>query len=166
NPGGPAHGAIGFVVIGHFDSPNYLAETPSTQGFFERDGGGPIAKGTAPIPFVLAVPANADSLADLPVVVFQHGINGSAHNVFGVANSLNAAGFAVIAMDLPFHGSRFPEARDNVHNYTGAEGPDGLPDSAGANSALYFFDVLPQEHVTWLDPRLMSDHFRQAIVDV
>jgi pimeloyl-ACP methyl ester carboxylesterase len=166
NPGGPAHADIGFAVIGHFEAPNYLAETPSTQGFFERGADGPIAKGAAPIPFVLAIPAGAESLADLPVVVFQHGINGSARDVFGVANGLNARGFAVIAIDLPFHGGRFPEARDNVHNFTGAEGPDGLADSAGANSALYFFDVLPQPHVTWLDPRLMSDHFRQAIADV
>lgn len=167
NPGGPAHADIGFVAIGHFDAASYLAATPSTQGFFEKgENGEPMVKGMVPIPFVLVLPKLTGAATDLPVVIYQHGINGATRDVFGVANGLAARGLAVIAIDMPFHGGRFPNARDNVHNFTGADGGDGLADSAGSSAALFFFDIQTQPQVTWLDPRVMTDGFRQAVVDV
>lgn len=167
NPGGPAHDAISAVAIGQFDAPSFIAETPSTQGYFEPDGaGGFVIKGTAPLTFILALPDLSAGAADLPVVIYQHGLNGGAREVFAVANSLAAAGFATIAIDMPFHGARLPNARDRQHHFTGAEGADGIADPVGGAAALFFFDIQTQPHVTWLDPRIMTDGFRQAVIDV
>jgi hypothetical protein len=171
NPGGPAHAGIGFVVLGRFDAPSYLADTPATQGRFELDAdGAPIAKGTESIPFILVLPQIAntasDSAADLPVVIYQHGINAGSREIFAVANTLATRGLATIAIDMPFHGARFPDARDREHNFSDTEGPDGIADGTGATAALYFFDIQTQPHVTWLDPRIMTASFRQAAVDV
>lgn len=41
-----------------------------------------------------------------PVVIFQHGITGQKSNMFGIAGSLAAAGFATVAIDHPLHGDR------------------------------------------------------------
>lgn len=41
-----------------------------------------------------------------PVAMFQHGIGQFKETGFYIANSLAAAGFATVLMDLPFHGSR------------------------------------------------------------
>ncbi|MBY6063530.1 alpha/beta hydrolase [Pseudidiomarina sediminum] len=41
-----------------------------------------------------------------PVVIFQHGITGEKTNVFGIAGTLAAMGFATVAIDHPLHGDR------------------------------------------------------------
>lgn len=41
-----------------------------------------------------------------PVVVFQHGITRSKEDALAIANTLAQAGFASLAIDAPFHGSR------------------------------------------------------------
>lgn len=160
NPGGPAHADIAFVVLGRFDAPSYLADTPSTLGRFEG-----AIKGTVPIPFILTLPDVSNGAADLPVVIYQHGINAGAHEIFSVANTLAGRGVATISIDMPFHGARFPTAKDSRHNFTGEPGPDGIAE-ASATAALTFFDIQTQPHVTWLDARIMSSSFRQAAVDV
>jgi len=62
-----------------------------------------------PIPFVyfvpaLTPPAVAPPAGGWPLVIFQHGINGRKEQAVAVAGALTAAGFAVVAIDLPLHG--------------------------------------------------------------
>jgi len=61
------------------------------------------------IPFVYFVPAAippavGPPAAGWPLVVFQHGINGRKEQAVAVAGALTAAGFGVLAIDLPLHG--------------------------------------------------------------
>ncbi len=51
-------------------------------------------------------PAPADALKCAPLVVFHHGLAGSRLQSVVLANALAANGFAVAAIDAPFHGGR------------------------------------------------------------
>src|SRR5205814_3621995 len=84
NAGGIAHDHIAFVVQGTFASPDYLnAGAPlsaaggsaTALGFFDETDGVPKPRGTATVPFTLVLPDVA-SFAEVPVVVFQHGLGG------------------------------------------------------------------------------------------
>ena len=55
---------------------------------------------TSAVPFVLITPTTPTG----KVVLFQHGITGRKEQVVAVAGSLTAAGYAVVAIDLPLHG--------------------------------------------------------------
>ncbi|HXE96246.1 MAG TPA: hypothetical protein VN642_07565 [Dongiaceae bacterium] len=55
---------------------------------------------TVTVPFVLITPATPTG----KVVIFQHGITGQKEQVVAVAGSLTAAGYTVVAIDLPLHG--------------------------------------------------------------
>ena len=57
------------------------------------------------IPFLYLAPAGASPAGGWPLVIFQHGINGQKEQVAAVAGALTAAGFAVVAIDLPLHGA-------------------------------------------------------------
>jgi hypothetical protein len=57
------------------------------------------------VPFVYITPAGAVPAGGWPLVVFQHGITGQKEQVIAVAGSLTAAGYAVVAIDLPLHGA-------------------------------------------------------------
>jgi hypothetical protein len=104
------------------------------------------------IPRGIAKPANG-----WPVVVYQHGITEDRATMVLVADAVAAAGFAMVAMDLPLHGImpndpfyalsptnpanaalpapfRVGEPTfnvDYVNNTTLAAGPDGQPDASG-----------------------------------
>jgi len=56
------------------------------------------------VPFVYLTPAGTAPAGGWPLVIFQHGITGQKEEVIAVAGSLTAAGFAVVAIDLPLHG--------------------------------------------------------------
>jgi hypothetical protein len=166
NGGGIAHADIGFIALGTFPSPNYQSATPSTLGFWERDADGPIVKGQDDVPVILVLPAAVESYADLPVVVYTHGLGDSMSAVLAVANTLAAHGFAVVGIDIPFHGARFPGAGDGRHNFGGGAGPDGLADPSGLGPVLAFFDINGDSGAEALDPRVQADSFRQAAVDL
>jgi len=166
NPGGIAHASISHIVFGTYPSPNYQSDTPNLLGRWEYDGNGdPIAKGVDQVPYVLVLPDVA-SYVDVPVIVFQHGINGNRTQVLHVANLLASFGFATIGIDIPFHGDRFPNASDSFHNFTGAAGADGFADDSGASAALFFLDLIGDERVDWIDPSAMAASFQQGAVDM
>jgi hypothetical protein len=57
------------------------------------------------IPFVYLAPTGPAPADGWPLVIFQHGINGQKEQVAAVAGALTAAKFAVVAIDLPLHGT-------------------------------------------------------------
>jgi hypothetical protein len=63
------------------------------------------------IPALVAVPRLPEACAPtspcpVPLVVFNHGINGGRTQMLAVADALAARGFVVAAIDAPFHGAR------------------------------------------------------------
>src|SRR5690606_16602526 len=153
-------------IAGTFPSPSFQTDTPGRLGAFERDGdGAPVVKGMEDVPVLIALPAGLDSYQDVPVVVFQHGLGESRAAVLAVANTLAAHGLATAGIDIPFHGARYPDAKDTRHNYGGGEGPDGLADPTGPLTAPLFFDLFGDEGVAPLDPRVQTASFLQAAID-
>jgi dienelactone hydrolase len=162
--GGVLHTNIAAVVVGHFDSPNYLSATPQTLGVFDDNQD---IKLTDHIPFILIVPLRA-SYADTPVVIFQHGINGDRSEALVVANDYAARGYATLGIDELWHGSRMPGAVDNVFNLSGQPGHDGIGDPTAAGAVQYFFDFAGDstQNVLPVDPHYIRDNFRQAEIDL
>ncbi|MBO9662123.1 Ig-like domain-containing protein [Dokdonella sp.] len=137
-----------------------------------------VAKTTQVAPLLMTVP-NASSgktkpAAGWPLVIFQHGITRNRTDMFAVAGTLAAQGFAVVAIDLPLHGitdktnpfyiGNTPLAAlgarertfdlDLVDNATGAPGPDGVIDGSGS-------------HYINLTSLLTSrDNLREGVVDL
>jgi hypothetical protein len=179
NDGGIWHADIGYVVQGTFTSPDYLNDvttlspaggTPTAIDTFTADGAGmtPQPKGTATVPFTLVLPKSppGGSFADLPVVIFQHGLGGDRSAVMGVANGLCAQGFAVIGIDIPFHGGRDARSSDTMHAFTGAAGPDGWAEVSDA-PFVAFFDATgnPGKGIPAFLMRAVRDAFMQAALD-
>jgi hypothetical protein len=87
----------------------YPPSTYVTRPF--RSGGnlaGYYHNGTRSIPFVYfapTTPAAGAPDAQRRLVIFQHGITGRKEQAAAVVGSLTAAGFSVIAIDLPLHGA-------------------------------------------------------------
>jgi hypothetical protein len=67
------------------------------------------------IPFVYLAPTGSAPAGGWPLVIFQHSINGSKNEVLAVAGSLTAAGFAVVAIDLPMHGELAFPGHSQLH---------------------------------------------------
>jgi hypothetical protein len=180
NPGGIWHGDIGYIVQGTFTTPDYLNNTttvtpawgtPTTIDFFDDDSGRGAAhpKGTAVVPFTLVIPLAArvnGSYANLPVVIFQHGLGGNRSGMMGVANSICAQGFAVLGIDIPFHGGRDATATDMSHAFTSAQTPDGWAEVSDA-PFIPFFDATGSvpKMIPALLPRAVRDAFMQAALD-
>ncbi len=136
---------LGSVVIGAVKLPYYLNAAQSPQdtapltGFFQTDAYGmPALKSVQTVPFLLTVP---NSPGSWPVVIFQHGFTVDKAVVFGIADALAKAGYAVISIDAVLHGDRtfgldlVTETYDPVNKtmVVTANVPDGVPDSSGTH---------------------------------
>ncbi|WP_395679240.1 Ig-like domain-containing protein [Dokdonella sp.] len=120
----------------------------------------PKATGTQTVPLLLTYPNAASGktkpAAGWPLVIFQHGITRNRTDMFAIAGTLAAQGFAVVAIDLPLHGltstsnpfyvgntpfGAIAHERtfdlDLSNNTTGAPGPDGTIDGSGS----YFINL-------------------------
>ncbi|WGK83689.1 alpha/beta fold hydrolase [Vibrio aestuarianus] len=64
----------------------------------------PKIKSLESVNILLFTPSN--TAADWPVVIYQHGITSAKENAYFFAANLAANGIAVLAIDLPLHGSR------------------------------------------------------------
>lgn len=160
-----------FTVSGRLSTYDRL--DPVTRAFREN------GTGTArEIEFVLTVPKSASAGTPVRTVVFGHGLNTERRLGLLLADKLARAGFALLAIDLPYHGERTACLQDN-HCSSGAtcaaDGKclkggmvvdyartlavpgipgEGFPTSTGAA----FIDV---ENLAGT-----RDHFRQAIIDL
>ena len=153
---GPASPGIADVYIGTLTVPYYLTNadispTAPLGTFWQGVGGSaltqfnttPVATSDETIPLLISVP-NTGGSGPWPVVIFQHGITSNRTAMLAAADSLAAAGFAAVAIDLPLHG--LPPGHglytgiertfdlDLVDNTTRAAGPDGVADDSGTHS--------------------------------
>lgn len=161
-PLGAADVYVGSVELPYFlDAPSQQNPTAVLTGKWEGQGGtnltfanpAPVQKSLVKVPMLITVPKNAPSNgAQLPVVIFQHGIRGDRSNMLGVADTLAQAGFVAVAIDLPLHGITDASSPlrqscanpaldctertfnvDLVNNTTSAPGADGAEDGSGAH---------------------------------
>jgi hypothetical protein len=138
----------------------------------------PVATRTETVPVLLTVPNAASGrskpAAGWPVVIFQHGITRNRTDLFAIAGTLAAQGFAVVGIDIPLHGITDPASPlkientplaatgahertfdlDLTNNASGAAGPDGVIDPSGS----YFINL-----TSLLTSR---DNIRQAVADL
>jgi hypothetical protein len=59
-----------------------------------------------PVKFILTIPAGTAPAGGWPVTIFGHGFTRSRNDALAIANSLAAAGQAMISTDVLFHGDR------------------------------------------------------------
>ncbi len=156
NPSGIAHDDIAVVVSAAFVAPSFL--DPMT-GRFEREtvsGDYVLADSDALVPLTLVLPRRAPPPDGYPVVVHGHGLSNHRGSMFGIANELARAGFAMIGIDDVLHGAR-SGAPDLVNNFPGSfRGADGIPDT---------FDFPVAFFAAFSDFGAMEDNFRQTVLD-
>jgi pimeloyl-ACP methyl ester carboxylesterase len=87
------------VVSGTIKSPEFL--DPLTRGF-RQDGGHTVDD----IAFTAIVPRNLPAGKPVPVVIFGHAILTERRMLLALGDALARKGFAAVAIDLPFHGTR------------------------------------------------------------
>jgi dienelactone hydrolase len=168
--GGVAHAHIGWVVDGRFSSPQFGSPAPFVHGRWERSGDDTFAvRREEDVWFTLVLPAG--ETASLPLVVFQHGLGNDRSQVFSIADTLTAAGYAVLAIDIPFHGMRAragsPEMLDSTHAYGETAGPDLYGDIGGNPSYVEYVGVFDEDgSYEAFHPFYPRDSFRQSVADL
>lgn len=117
------------------------------------------------IPITIVLPKGSVPAGGFPVVVFGHGLGGSRHDMLNLAEPLAKQGYAVVAIDLWGHGSRFnaTDAGNNLGtkpDFTGDRAlRDGFGDYTGPSSYLDFFEG-------FLNIGAIRDSIRQSTLDM
>ncbi len=81
---------VGNIYFGLFKSPILATGGQTTDSVY----------------FLLTVPSSPEPVGGYPVVVFQHGITSSKNAALPITSAFAQAGYATLAIDAPFHGSR------------------------------------------------------------
>ena len=116
------------------------------------------------IPITIVLPKGPVPATGFPVVVFGHGLGGSRHDVLNIAEPITAQGYALVAIDMWGHGSRFTatDLGNNLgakENFTGDPGlVDGFGDDTGLSAYLDFFEG-------FLNIGAIRDSLRQSTLD-
>ena len=162
------------VVTGKMTTLDFL--NPKTREF-RADG----KAETRQVDFVLTIPRGYDKSEEIPVVLFGHGLMTSRELAYLIADRLARAGFAVFAMDLPYHGRRsicLSDASCRGDASCDATGqciePDGSTgELRSAEAPDWLWTDSPEYPVTTglpfveLDNLVAArDHFAQAMVDL
>ncbi len=173
------------VFNGTIASPDFL--DPATRARYED--GTPV---TRPVPFTLTIPDSAQAGVPLPVVIFGHGLVTERRFVLAVSDALAAKGFAVIAIDFPYHGARsvctttsplcLPDPLSttgelicpNLCNTGSSCSADGAchDDASGETTPLKMFPVVKMVQATGaafieIDSVTNTrEHFLQSVVDL
>lgn len=168
-PGGVLHEHVGWVIDGRFASPNFLSPAPQTHGAFTRDDDGAlVVQRSDEVWFTLVLPAG--ELGEVRTVIYQHGLGSDRSTVFAVAEALCAQGWAVLAIDIPFHGMRaaLPAAAlDNDHTFGPGEGADLFGDTTGDAVYLAYVGAADEDGgLSPFHPFYVRDVIRQSVVDL
>lgn len=167
---GLVHDALGAVVLGSYETAGFLSERPRALGRVAFDASGaPRVRRRERVTFMLALPKRpAKGWADVPLAIFQHGLNAGRAQVAAVANDYARRGFATFGVDALWHGDRAQKTKDEVHNFTGAAGPDGLADADDFGAAIKLFDFEGdrEQGIEPFEARVVRDNFLQAEVDL
>jgi alpha-beta hydrolase superfamily lysophospholipase len=166
-PGGVQHSHIGTLIDGTFPSPSFTSSSPYGHGPWQHDASGAlVVQGTNTVWMTVALPPG--DVAHVPVVVFQHGLGSDRSAVFAIADALCAEGFAVAAIDIPFHGMRAQgHTIDTGHRFGSGTGPDLYGDAGGTQIYVNFVGVTDTTgpYVAF-HPSYPRDTLRQSAIDV
>jgi dienelactone hydrolase len=165
--GGVQHSHIGTLIDGTFETPSFVSADLFGHGPFRHDSGGAlITQGTSTVWMTVALPPG--DVSNVPVVVYQHGLGSDRSAIFSVADALCEQGFAVAAIDIPFHGMRAQgTAIDMHHTFGSTTGPDLYGDIGGTPIYVAFVGVADTSgpYVAF-HPSYPRDVLRQSAVDV
>lgn len=166
-PGGVLHEHIGWVIDGTFSTRELASPSPGVHGAWQvGEDGHPVVRRADTAWFTLVLPAGAD-LSSVPVVIYQHGLGGQRGDVFSIADTLCAAGFAVAALDIPYHGMRASFAIDRRHQYGATEGSDLYGDGGGDTVYLDYLGVVDGAgELVSFHPFYTRDVLRQSVIDL
>ena len=132
---------------------------------------------TQTIPLLLSTPTTGCGTGTpaCPVIIYQHGITTSRGTMLAIADSMAAAGFAVIAIDLPMHGITGNETdgtqllKDTVNGERTFD-LDLVTQDADGNITAQISDTVTDtsgRHFVNLENLLNSrDNIRQAVSDL
>jgi dienelactone hydrolase len=167
--GGVQHTHIGWVVDGTFEAPSFQSAQPFVHDAWERrDGATFEEKRTDTVWFTLVLPQG--DVSNVPVVVFQHGLGGESSQVFAIADTLAEAGYAVAAIDIPYHGMRAradAASLDASHGYGATPGPDLYGDVRGDAVYVEYLGVFDEEGpYEAFHPFYPRDALRQSVADL
>ena len=119
----------------------------------------PAALDLARVPVSLSVPTGEAPEDGWPVIIVQHGLGGDRQTTMFFAQDAAERGFAVIGIDSVDHGLRWDET-DDIFNFTGEDGQDGLPDGDLDNAVAFgFFERFG-------NLLAVRDNFRQTYTDL
>jgi pimeloyl-ACP methyl ester carboxylesterase len=143
DPNGIAKDHIAVVATGTINIAKFRRDDTGTDGpedeTFElgRDGV-PIVQSEQEIPITIVLPRGPVPAKGFPVVVFGHGLGGSRHDVLNIAEPIAAQGYALVAIDMFGHGSRYDatDAGNNLAGKSGFTGDRTLKDGFGADTGL------------------------------
>lgn len=166
NPSGMAHDHVGVVGTGMMTVVRFRGDETGTDGpEDETFSVPPTPRGLEEIPITFILPATPPPATGYPVVIYGHGLGQSRELALTFAEPLTSRGFAVVAIDMVGHGSRF-DPTDVVANmsrksqFTGvADAPDGFPDNKGLTATLDFFE-------NFLNVSAIRDGLRQSALDL
>jgi len=164
--GGVAHDNIGYVVDGTLAAPNFLSATPHAHDTWQRGSDGRVAvRSTSTVWFTLVLPRG--DLTNVPTVIFQHGLGNDRSQIFAIADTLAQAGYAVAAIDAPYHGMRAaPMAVDTVHTFGSTMGSDLYGDVTGTQIYVDYLGGFEPGPYAAFHPFYPRDAFRQSVADL
>lgn len=170
------HGSIAAVIHGTFHIPSFLSDELGVDGVLALDGDGdPLLKGTQPARFTLVLPdpsLRGGTYANMPVVVYVHGLNRTRADMLAIAEPAARKGFAVFGIDLLHHGHRRANWVD-VKNDTTQEScadvagcPDGFGDRIDLWGAIGMFHLVQSGGIPAYHPLPMRENLRQSALDL
>jgi dienelactone hydrolase len=167
--GGVRHTHIGWVVDGTFEAPSFQSDQPFVHDTWaRRDAATFLERRTDTVWFTLVLPQG--DVSNVPVVVFQHGLGGDRSQVFAIADTLAEAGYAVAAIDIPYHGMRAradAASLDVAHSYGATPGPDLYGDVRGNAVYVEYLGVFDEEGpYEAFHPFYPRDALRQSVADL
>ena len=148
-----AHDKIAAVGTAVFTATNYLRIRDKKyddleHGTFPRDAAGNITGQPAPeaptakIWITFAVPTAPMPASGYPIVIVQHGLNGSRDYLLALANRIASKGWMAVAIDSVTFGARASDPKyrvDTTSDYASApgatyQGGDGISDLVGSGT--------------------------------
>ena len=174
---------VGEVVHGTLEVPNTLDH--STRERFDNG-----AWNRETLPFTLTLPSELPEAGPLKVVIFGHALVTERRMLFAVADAMAQNGYATLAIDFPYHGSRthcayfgptcYPDPLNEGEMLCPEPCQDGTVciddgrcvDNSGEGNYLNTWPVIPMfqaSGATFLDLENLPgtrDHFYQAYADL
>ena len=169
NPTGMAHDhvavvATGTMKVGIFRRPDTGTDGPEDETFEIGAYGVPTLVSVDSIPVTFILPKGPIPANGFPTVIFGHGLGGSRHDALNLAEPLCSQGFAVVAIDMYGHGSRYnpTDVQNNFSDKMQFTGDptlhDGFGDPVGLAAYLDFFE-------NFLNVGAIRDSIRQSALD-